>query len=92
MPGRRVLITGVANRWGVALARRRAGRGDVDRVLGIDTRPLPPDVAPEVERVELDLRSPDVAAAVRATGADVVVHNDVLRSPNRAGPAARCTT
>jgi UDP-glucose 4-epimerase len=89
VPGRRVLITGVASPWGTALASRLAGHPDVDHVIGLDDRPVAPAVAARIEVVEADLRSPALGDAVRATGADVVVHSDVLQfpEPGRAGRA-----
>ena len=40
MAGRRVLITGVAGPLGAGLAARLAGDPGVERVIGVDTRPL----------------------------------------------------
>jgi len=79
--GARVLITGVANPFGTALALALAARPDVERVVGLDTRPLSGAVADRVELLQADLRSPELGAAVRRTAADVVVHNDILQFP-----------
>jgi UDP-glucose 4-epimerase len=79
--GRRVLITGVANHWGTALALRLAADPAVERVVGVDTRRPGPEVARHVDVLGCDLRSPGLARAIRGTGADVVVHNDVLQFP-----------
>ena len=81
MPGLRVLITGVANHWGTQLALRLRDDPRVERVAGVDTRAPDPRLAGALALVDCDLRSPALARAVRATGADVVVHNDVLQHP-----------
>lgn len=81
MAGRRVLITGVANHWGTALALRLAADPAVGRVVGVDTRPPGPELARHIDVLGCDLRSPTLARAIRGTGADVVVHNDVLQFP-----------
>jgi UDP-glucose 4-epimerase len=79
--GLRVLITGVANHWGTALALRLAADAGIDRVIGVDTRPPDPRVADLIDVVACDLRSPALARALRGTGADTIVHNDVLQHP-----------
>lgn len=87
MPGPRVLITGVASQLGAALAARLAADPAVERVIGIDTRPLEADLAERIDLVAADLRAPDLAARLAGTGADVVVHVDVLQLPEPGRPA-----
>jgi UDP-glucose 4-epimerase len=86
--GRRVLITGVANAFGSRLARRLAGDDEVERVVGVDTRPVAPDLAERIDLLEADLRSPDLPAAVRAAAVDTVVHNDIVQFPEPDRPRA----
>ncbi|MGZ6707171.1 MAG: NAD-dependent epimerase/dehydratase family protein [Solirubrobacteraceae bacterium] len=87
MAGRRVLITGVASPVGSALAARLAADPAVERVVGVDTRPLEADLAERIDLVAADLRAPDLGDRMAATGVDTVVHNDVLQmpEPGRAG-------
>jgi UDP-glucose 4-epimerase len=90
VPGPRVLVTGVASPWGAALARRLAADGDVAHVVGLDDRPVPDDLGGAGGRVEVlraDLRSPRLGAVVAATGADVVVHDDLLQFAEPGRPA-----
>ena len=75
MAGRRGLITGVANAFGVRLARRLADDAGVERVVGVDTRAVGPDLAERIDVVQADLRSPDLPPVVRAAAVDTVVHN-----------------
>ena len=88
MAGRRVLITGVANAFGARLARRLAGDAGVERVVGVDTRAVDPDLAERIDVVQADLRSPDLPPAVRAAAVDTVVHNDIVQFPEPGRPRA----
>ena len=76
MPGRRVLITGVANFWGAALAAHLERDPEVEHVVGVDVRP--PAVSLRRTRlIEADLRSPELGDALRGVDVDTVVHNDI---------------
>jgi UDP-glucose 4-epimerase len=86
--GRRVLITGVANPFGARLAHRLAADPAIDRVVGVDTRPVDPDLAERIDVVAADLRSPDLPPAVRAAAVDTVVHNDIVQFPEPGRPRA----
>jgi UDP-glucose 4-epimerase len=86
--GRRVLITGVANPFGARLALRLAADADVERVVGVDTRPVDPELAERIDVVAEDLRSPELPPAVRAAAVDVVVHNDIVQFPEPGRPRA----
>ena len=88
MAGRRVLITGVANAFGARLARRLADDAGVERVVGVDTRAVDPDLAERIDVVQADLRSPDLPPAVRAAAVDTVVHNDIVQFPEPGRPRA----
>jgi UDP-glucose 4-epimerase len=85
---RRILITGVANFWGTGLARALLADPEVERVVGIDTRTPPPDVAAAITLVDADLRAPQLRALVRAAAVDAVVHTDIPQFPEP-GRAAR---
>jgi UDP-glucose 4-epimerase len=86
--GRRVLITGVANPFGARLALRLAADADVERVVGVDTRPVDSELAERIDVVAEDLRSPELPPAVRAAAVDVVVHNDIVQFPEPGRPRA----
>ncbi len=88
MAGRRVLITGVANAFGARLARRLADDAGVERVVGVDTRAVDPELAERIDVVQADLRSPDLAPVVRAAAVDTVVHNDIVQFPEPGRPRA----
>jgi UDP-glucose 4-epimerase len=88
MPGPRVLITGVASPLGAALAAQLAADPGAGGVVGIDTRALEADLAERVDLIAADLRSRDLAARIADSGADVVVHNDVLQLPEPGRPAS----
>jgi UDP-glucose 4-epimerase len=78
--GRRVLITGVSSLVGGELARRLERDPEVERVFGLDTRK--PGVQLEsTELIEADIRSPTIARLIPQTGADTVVHNQIIRRP-----------
>jgi UDP-glucose 4-epimerase len=76
-PARRVLITGVANFWGEHLAQTLADDPQVERVVGIDTRPPAPKLLDRIDHVRADLRTADLRAIVADGRIDTVVHNDV---------------
>jgi len=86
--GRRVLITGVANPFGARLARGLAADADVQRVVGVDTRPIDAELAERIDVVAADLRDPELAPAVRAAAVDTVVHNDIVQFPEPGRPRA----
>ncbi|MEP6954805.1 MAG: NAD-dependent epimerase/dehydratase family protein [Solirubrobacteraceae bacterium] len=88
MAGRRVLITGVAGPIGAALAARLARDPGVERVIGVDTRPLEAGLAERIDLIAADLRAPDLGDRVAGSGADVVVHNDVLQLPETGRPSS----
>ena len=90
MAGRRVLITGVANPFGARLAHRLAD-SDVERVVGVDTRPVEA-LAERIDVLAVDLRSAELPALVRAAAVDTVVHNDIVQFPEPGRPRAPCTT
>jgi UDP-glucose 4-epimerase len=91
MAPRVVLVTGVADPLGGRLAARLAADPDIDRVLGVDTRP--PAVAntgantdataSRVEHVAVDIRDPRIGKVISTARVDTVVHAAPLVS---AGP------
>jgi len=86
--GRRVLITGVANLFGARLADRLAADSGVQRVVGVDTRPVDPALAERIDVLAADLRSAELPALVRAAAVDTVVHNDIVQFPEPGRPRA----
>src|SRR5919204_5236575 len=78
--GRRVLITGVAGYWGSELARRLERSDEIEYIAGIDVRPPGADLE-RTEFIRADIRNPVIAKLVPQTGADTVVHSDVLLAP-----------
>jgi UDP-glucose 4-epimerase len=87
-PARRILITGVANFWGTGLARALLADPAVERVVGIDTRTPPADVADAITLVDADLRTPELRTLIRASAVDTIVHADIPQFPEP-GRAAR---
>jgi UDP-glucose 4-epimerase len=87
-PARRILITGVANFWGAGLARALLADPEVEQVVGIDTRPPPPEVAAAIRLIDADLRTPELRTLIRAAAVDAIVHADIPQFPEP-GRAAR---
>jgi UDP-glucose 4-epimerase len=81
--GRRVLITGVGSQVGSLLARRLESDPDVEHVAGLDTR-RPKLALERTEFIEADIRDPEIARRIPPTGADTLVHEQIVRQP---GPA-----
>jgi UDP-glucose 4-epimerase len=78
--GRRVLITGVGSHVGSLLAQRLERDPEVEHVAGLDTRR--PKVALErTERIEADIRDPEISRLIPPTGADTLVHEQIVRQP-----------
>jgi UDP-glucose 4-epimerase len=68
----RVFVTGVSGYLGGVLARHLAQAPDIEGITGIDTA-LPPSALPgRIRFVQIDIRSPDLAAAL--AGHTVLVH------------------
>jgi UDP-glucose 4-epimerase len=86
--GRRVLITGVANPFGARLALRLSRDAKVERVVGVDTRAVDPEVAERIDLIQADLRDAKLGELVRASGADTVVHNDIVQFAEPGRPRA----
>lgn len=68
-----VLVTGVADQLGGSLAARLAADPDIDRVLGVDTRP-PTGLPARVEHVAVDIRNPRISKVIDTARVDTVVH------------------
>jgi UDP-glucose 4-epimerase len=80
VPGRRILITGIASYLGTELARRLEDDPEVEYVVGLDTkRPRAP--LRFTELIEADIRDPEIAKLIEPTGVDTVVHNQIVRQP-----------
>src|SRR3954470_2545483 len=80
MPGRRILITGIASYLGTELALRLEQDPDVEYVAGLDTR-KPKAALERTEFIESDIRSPVIARLIAPTRVDTVVHNQIVRRP-----------
>ncbi|HET9689829.1 MAG TPA: NAD-dependent epimerase/dehydratase family protein [Acidimicrobiales bacterium] len=75
--GRRILITGLSSFWGGRMAQALERSGDVDVVVGLDTRE--PKLALErTEFVRADETYSILARLVRATRVDTVVHAGLI--------------
>jgi UDP-glucose 4-epimerase len=81
--GRRVLITGVGSQVGSLLAQRLERDPEVEHVAGLDTR-RPRLPLERTEYIEADIRDPEVGRLIPGTGADTIVHEQIVRQP---GPA-----
>jgi UDP-glucose 4-epimerase len=84
---RRVLITGVSGYWGADLARRLERSGEFEYIGGIDVRPPGADLE-RTEFIRADIRNPVISKLIPETGADTVVHSDILLAPEP-GKSAR---
>src|SRR5918911_323527 len=81
MPGRRILITGIASYLGTELARRLEQDPEVEYVAGLDTR-KPRAALEKTEFIEADIRNPVIAKLIAPTRVDTVVHNQIVRRPS----------
>jgi UDP-glucose 4-epimerase len=81
--GRRLLITGVGSQVGSLLAQRLERDPEVEHVAGLDTR-RPRLRLERTEYIEADIRDPQIGRLIPGTGADTIVHEQIVRQP---GPA-----
>jgi UDP-glucose 4-epimerase len=88
VPGRRILITGIASYLGTELARRLEQDPDVEYVAGLDTR-KPRAVLEGVDFIEADIRNPVIAKLIAPTRVDTIVHNQIVRRPANEGYSPR---
>jgi len=80
--GRRVLITGVGSYLGTEVARRLERDPEVEYIAGLDTRP--PRVKLErTEFLDADIRNPVITKLLPQAEVDTVVHNQIVRRPER---------
>jgi UDP-glucose 4-epimerase len=83
---RRVVVTGVASKWGTEIARRLEREPEVEYIAGIDSV----EPAAQLERtefIEADIRNPVLSRILPSTGADTVVHCGILWYPEPGKPA-----
>jgi UDP-glucose 4-epimerase len=80
VPGRRILITGIASHLGSELARRLEQDPEVEYVVGLDTR-KPRAALERTEFIEADIRNPVIAKLIAPTRVDTIVHNQIVRRP-----------
>jgi UDP-glucose 4-epimerase len=88
VPGRRILITGIASYLGTELARVLEDDPEVEYVAGVDTR-RPRVPLERTELIDVDIRDPEMLARVPPTGVDTVVHNQIVRRPGKEMSARR---
>jgi UDP-glucose 4-epimerase len=79
LPGRRVLVTGVASPLAARLAAVLADDPGVSEVIGLDTREPPPELAARILHLQADLRRDPLGPLLREAAPDVVVHHDVVQ-------------
>jgi UDP-glucose 4-epimerase len=85
MPGRRIVIVGVASHWGADLARRLERDPEVEYLAGIDSDTPPADLE-RTDFVEADIRSPLLSRLLPGTEADTIVHCGILWYPEAGKP------
>jgi UDP-glucose 4-epimerase len=88
VPGRRILITGIASYLGTELARRLATDPEVEYVAGLDSR-KPRAPLEGVDFIEADIRNPVIAKLIAPTRVDTIVHNQIVRRPTSEGYSPR---
>jgi UDP-glucose 4-epimerase len=77
MPSQNVLITGVTSYWGRRLVTRLATTPL--RLLGLDTScSTPPNLDPEFDFIQTDLRDPELVDQLRSKRVDTVCHLQFL--------------
>jgi UDP-glucose 4-epimerase len=80
----RVLITGVSRFLGLLLAKRLENDPAIEAVIGVDLDE-PPLKVDGLEFIRADIRSPLIAKVLDSSGADTLVHTNILSSPGRLG-------
>jgi UDP-glucose 4-epimerase len=88
VPGRRILITGIASHLGTELARRLEADPEVEYVAGLDTR-RPRAQLEKTDFIEADIRNPVIAKLIAPTRVDTIVHNQIVRRPANEGYSPR---
>jgi UDP-glucose 4-epimerase len=88
VPGRRILITGIASYLGTELARKLETEPDVEYIAGLDTR-RPRVPLTRTELIDADIRDPEMLDLLPRTGIDTLVHNQIVRRPGRGISARR---
>jgi UDP-glucose 4-epimerase len=88
VPGRRILITGIASHLGTELARRLEADPDVEYVAGLDTR-KPRAALERTDFIEADIRNPVITKLIAPTRVDTIVHNQIVRRPASEGYSER---
>jgi len=78
--GRRVLITGVGSHVGSLLAAQLERDPEVEHVAGLDTR-RPKVPLERTQFIEADIRDREIARLIPPTGADTIVHEQIVRQP-----------
>ncbi|MEI2764991.1 MAG: NAD-dependent epimerase/dehydratase family protein [Dermatophilaceae bacterium] len=79
-----VLVTGVSRYLGGKLVQQLSADRSIGRIIGVDVVP-PPHSIGRAEFVRADIRNPMIGRIITQSGADTVVHMNVLATPTAAG-------
>ncbi|HEU0042803.1 MAG TPA: NAD-dependent epimerase/dehydratase family protein [Jiangellaceae bacterium] len=83
-----VMVVGVARQLGARLARVLSTDPKIDHVVGVDLV-APTESIGRAEFVQADIRTSDIAKAIRRSRADIVVHMNILATRADAGGRVR---
>ncbi len=86
MPGRRVVVIGVASHWGAELARRLERDPAIEYLAGIDSAP-PAAALERTDFIEADIRSAVLSRLLPGTRAETVIHCGILWYPEPDKPS-----
>jgi UDP-glucose 4-epimerase len=80
----RVVITGISRHLAARLAQRLEGDDGIESIVGIDLEEPEVDLE-RTEFVRADIRNPLIAKVIQASGADTLVHLNIITIPTRVG-------
>jgi len=82
--GRRVLITGISRHLAGRLAQALESDPEVESIVGVDVEEPEVDLE-RTEFVHADIRNPLIVKVIEDSGADTVVHLNIIATPTRVG-------